>query len=172
MKPTIDIPFALGVPVWVPRGARQETITCPECAGTKRILMTLGCGDQVRLPCENCRSGYDPSCGYVTRLIQHREPKPFTPREVIGIYEGRFDYRGDPGEGTSYSNEMFSTREECQTWCDRENETIAANERRRELACLESKRRDLAHAATYWRKKERELLRQLELVREKLRREP
>jgi hypothetical protein len=165
---SIELPFALGEVIWVPRGSRTERRMCPECAGTRIITLIKGNGEQVRLGCEHCRLGYDPSRGYVEVQITHREPTRFTPSQLHDMRCGDFHYRGDEVEGTVNSKEMFRTREECQAWCDEENARCNKAEEERQLAIISNNRRTMAHSASYWRSQEKQLLQQLERVRARM----
>jgi hypothetical protein len=147
---TIPIPFALGVPVWwVGHGYREEWVTCPECAGTKKITMILGNGDAVELWCGNCAQGYEPASGLVRISTYHHTPERFTP-ERVRVDGEEISYLTD-GHGIVYASNLFLTEAECLAACEALNAKKNAEDEARRLSITKSKRRDLAWSVSYWR---------------------
>lgn len=46
-------------------GTEHKEVVCPMCSGKKTVVLILGNGDQVTLPCEGCGLGYDGPRGYI-----------------------------------------------------------------------------------------------------------
>ena len=58
--------FNVGDHVFYARcGTEQKEVVCPICFGKKIVVLILGNGDQVTLPCEGCGLGYDGPRGYI-----------------------------------------------------------------------------------------------------------
>jgi len=61
-----DTRFSIGDYVWcaTTRGKR-ESITCPDCFGTRTLKVTLGDDTEMEIECSGCSAGYEPPCGSV-----------------------------------------------------------------------------------------------------------
>jgi hypothetical protein len=59
--------YKVGDGVWVAQsGHRDVREVCPVCYGKLEVLLILGNGDKVTLPCDYCGKGYSSPTGYVT----------------------------------------------------------------------------------------------------------
>ena len=166
---TIEIPFAVGQELWwIGNGHRTETIVCPDCAGSRAITMILGNGDQVSLECRCCQLGYDQPRGVVERTYFGHEPIRFIPKRVS--CEGdRIYYSKSVGACSRvHSSELYATESECQQRCDELNNTATEAELVRSMHVRESKRRDMAWSASYWRGQVKDLEQKLERARARL----
>jgi hypothetical protein len=165
-KPTLEIPFALGEEVWTPSYDHAETwIECPECAGTKALMLIKGNGEQQSLDCNYCQSGYDPPRGRVTRTDYRSVPQRFICRRVVGFDGTDINYSESNPEATCYtyrsSKDLFRNELDCAERCDVLNVECALNDKKRAIANLESKRGKLAHSSHYWSRKVADLKRDL-----------
>jgi hypothetical protein len=171
---TITLPFTIGETIWhAAYGCIEERIPCPECAGTRVIEMIKGNGERVALDCAECSSGYDPPRGWVTKSTLAFTPKPFTPRRWSVDGEGFTFSESEPGAScysSAYQRDLFHSRAECEARCKEQNAENTAENERRAAAHLESKRRSLAHSASYWSGQVRRLEKDLEVARARLNR--
>lgn len=72
--------FNVGDLVWTARdrGKRKEII-CPDCFGTRHLVVTLGNGEQHTIDCAGCRAGYEPPLG----IIQTWEYEPSVEHGIV-----------------------------------------------------------------------------------------
>jgi hypothetical protein len=172
MTHTIELPFAIGEQIWwAGDGFRQEWVTCPECAGTRVIEMIQGNGERVALDCECCRSGYEPSRGVVVRTRYEFKPVPFTPQRWRCDGD-EFGFSESPPDAAHYTivyaKDLFKDRDECLKRCAEKNAEHAAEDERRFMANLSSKRRSMAFSAHYWRGQVEKLRKELAMAEARL----
>jgi hypothetical protein len=68
--------FNLGDAVWfAATGQRERVERCPDCCGTRVLLVTMGDGTQHSIACSLCGQGYEPSTGVVNRMEFFAEPQ-------------------------------------------------------------------------------------------------
>jgi hypothetical protein len=173
MKGAIEIPYAIGSDLWwVGYGGREDWVTCPECAGTKVVRLTLGNGEQYEIDCRACSVGYDPPSGVVKHHVYEHRPTPFHARRVE-IWGNSFRYGEESPESGCWRpvevGDLYESREECAARCEALNQERAAQEATRQIQNLASKRRDLAWSVHYWRGQKRRLERELASVNGRLR---
>lgn len=169
MSGAIEIPFAIGETVWsIGSGHREETVVCPECAGTKAITMIQGSGERFSLGCARCGPVYEDPRGYITRTIYEHRPERFVCARV-SVDGAEVRYSEAPSSATCYTSrdsaDLFRDQAECQARCDVLNAEKAAADREREIANIASKRKDLAWSVHYWQGQIRRLEKQLEAAR-------
>jgi len=59
----------IGDKVWVAWAERRDvTEACPVCFGKREVMLALGNGDTVVLPCDYCGKGYSQPIGKVTEI--------------------------------------------------------------------------------------------------------
>lgn len=106
--------YNVGDAVWVARYQRLPlSKVCPVCYEKREVVLILGNGDQVTLPCKYCQSGYDPPTGRVTEYEFTTNPERVTITEVRVSQSTE----GETVEYLSsnyilYPNVVFDTREE------------------------------------------------------------
>ena len=167
----IPIPFAIGVEVWwVGNGYREEMVACPECCGSRAITMILGNGEHVSLGCALCGPGYQPPTGQIKRTYYQYAPERYVPELVRIDGEEVVYHKALLGGGyrVAYPHDMFTDKTACQDRCDELNKQRTAEEDRRATAILQSKRRELAYSATYWRQQVKKLEDDLARVKARL----
>lgn len=162
MSASLQIPFAIGEELWcIGDGARYEFITCRECAGTRVIEMIKGNGERVSLDCGECMHCYDPPHPGRERIsIYEHKPARFIPQR-IGMSGDEFTYSESPPTASCYrsryAKDLFRSFEDCEQRCKELNEQRAAEDERRRIANLSSRRKSLAFSASYWSRKVKEL---------------
>ena len=165
---TIELPFPLGTWVWaISPESRREKVTCPDCAGKRVLTLTLGNGDEHVMQCENCRSGYDNATGYINVYVFEHRPEKFQCEALYSVdHEGRtrYQYLGRVMDST----DLYVDYDVCAEACRLKNIILHAEQDSRHLAILESKRKSLAFSVSYWRKKVKDLERDLERARQRL----
>jgi hypothetical protein len=56
----LTMPFAIGDVMWLPAHyPTKVTVTCPVCFGNLAVVVTLGDGEQVAVPCDACGLGFN-----------------------------------------------------------------------------------------------------------------
>lgn len=169
MTNSIEIPFALNVPIWWTGNAySEEWIECPECAGTRVIEMIKGNGEHVSLDCALCGPGYESPRGVIRIHRYEYRPEPFIPRRVRADGSD-FMYSESSPEASSYSSidskNLFATREACQAKCDEMNAEHEKNQAERLIHEIRSRRKSLAFSASYWQGQVREYEKRLSEAR-------
>ena len=163
----LEIPFAVGARVWYSE-AHVDTAyePCPDCAGTKTVTATLGCGLSLQLPCQTCSVGFSAPSGVVKRSVFTAIPQLVTLGNPT-MYGEDIYYELDGG-GKVRSSELHlwwpASKEQCLEMV-RTRTLQYKDQLRRQLA---SKRRDLAWSVTYWRSKVKDLRRNLEIAEQAL----
>lgn len=155
MKGNIEIPFALGTPLWwTGYGSRDEWITCEECQGTKASIVMLANGETYSLDCAACSCGYDPPRGVVKHTFMEYKPTLFIPRRVDMSF-GELRYGQEDPESSCWRpvevSKLYESREECEAACGPLNEAQHKTEKERVLCNMKSKRRNMAFSVHYWR---------------------
>lgn len=165
----LEIPFPIGAVVWHPQQVTDgpEFLSCPECAGKLMHVVTLGCGDEVRVKCHHCGPGYEIPTGRI------RNPaSKFVPSQVMLTAINCVDERGvvyaTQGYGLLNGKSLFASREECEPLCARLTEEDRAEVARRECHFTSNRRDKESFSATYWRRERNKLLKQLNSVNERL----
>jgi hypothetical protein len=170
----LSIPFAIGETVWHATCASSyvEYETCPECAGTKALTLIRGNGESVSLQCNYCQRGYGPSFGVIERRVSEYTPRAFVCASVVSWDGKEINYsEAGPDEtcrNYAGSKDLFRSREECEARCAERNAQSRADDERRAIANLASKRASLAHSVHYWGNKIKALERDLEVARGQL----
>jgi len=106
--------FNIGDIVWFARtGLQPIQEPCPVCFGNKIVVIILGNGDEVTIPCSYCAPGMEPPLGVVIRY--HMEPATervtITGREIREGEKIEVTYYG-PGCRVYRSNTVFETEVE------------------------------------------------------------
>jgi hypothetical protein len=132
--------FKIGDTVWFARAGQHETqITCPDCAGTRRIRLILANDEQVSIDCGGCSRGYEGPCGTITEYKFKAEVESF----VVGGMEVKTEgvrYYTDTSSGAYYVHEdkdCFVNKEDAVERCkqlikeavDRERDRLLKKER-------------------------------------------
>lgn len=107
--------FNVGESGWVPVCRLEErTIPCPICFEKREVVLILGNGDQVTMPCGYCGKGWNDPCGVVVEHLFRVDADPFTvERKTIAE-----DATGQTYEyvstlhGRADGDRIFKTREE------------------------------------------------------------
>ena len=110
--------FKVGDTVWVPyAGPVKVTRPCRVCAGTKRVTIILGSGEQVGLDCGMCSHGYESPRGIEEdyEFGATASSYPVTGIEVVVDEDGEH-VRYRSGSGGCYSildhEKCYATRDE------------------------------------------------------------
>ena len=109
--------FNIGDVVWFARtGQRPIQEPCPVCFGNKTVVVILGNGEEVIMPCSHCGLGFKPPSGVVTRyrIEPAAERVTITGREIREGEKTEISYHGCGGR-FYYSNTIFETEAEALT---------------------------------------------------------
>ncbi len=106
--------YNIGDTVFVARYEnRLERILCPVCFGKREVVLILGNEDQVTLPCEYCKIGFDPARGYVMEYVflPKVDEERIIGREIHDSLDGqKVEYYA--GNRILYPENMFDSPEE------------------------------------------------------------
>jgi hypothetical protein len=131
MKKTI---YNIGDSVWVASfDLQEEQVTCPVCFGNLSVILVLGNGDHLSLPCDYCGKGRDVPTGRIREY--RREPRcraiVIFSREITENLEGtQVEYRTSDSH-CYHSDEVFETQVEAITEARRRADVMAGEERTR-----------------------------------------
>ncbi len=169
---SFPIPFALGETLWwTGYGGHEETITCPECVGTKAVTLTLGNGETYSLACACCGTGWENPRGYLKRNVREYKPTPFIARRV-DISSGNIRYRQEDPSATCYRpvdvEDLFRDREACEARCAEKMVGFLSQEEIDIKNRRSRSRKDLTWSVHYWSRMAKDLERELESVRNRL----
>ena len=112
--------FEIGQTVFMTEYTRQETfVTCPDCLGSRHLLVILGDGSEVTIECGGCDpGGFQPSTGTIQQYIYGSTYREHT---VEGAYvsntevEYRLSHPDPTCNGSYYTGtpaSVFATLEE------------------------------------------------------------
>ena len=106
--------FNIGDVAWFAKtGLRGIEEPCPVCFGNKSVVVMLGSGEGVSVPCSYCSLGIDPPSGVTTvyRIEPGAEPVAITAREIREGEKTEITYHGHGGR-YFYSHTLFETEAE------------------------------------------------------------
>lgn len=169
MTSTIEVPFAEGQEVWwVGNESEEVQVKCPECLGTKVITMVQATGQEFKLACACCGTGYEEPRGYIRswRWGFTPTPKALGPLTSVDSHgmDGGTRYRYGPFS----SEDIFATEAECLTACESRNAERTKHQADQALANLASKRRGMTWSVHYWQGQRARLRIDLERIEERL----
>lgn len=103
--------FNIGETAWFAQtGLRKIEEPCPVCYGKRAVVVILGNGDEVSVPCSYCGLGIDPPSGVtsVYRIEPGAERVTITGREIREGDKTEVTYHGIGGR-YFYSHTLFET---------------------------------------------------------------
>ena len=169
--PSIPIPFAIGESLWhAGYGSVERWQPCPDCAGSRVLTVTRGNGESFEVDCASCSIGFEGPRGVVCRTESARSPHLVTLGSVSVDGSGIRYFEGDYPAGTVLNpDDLFRDKHECQKRCDELNPDANAEEERRIIHNLTHNREKMAWSVHYWGRKIKDLERDLEVARKRLR---
>ena len=163
---TIPIPFAIGQELWLADyGSAAQWDTCPACFGKLKVKLTLGNGDEFDIDCAYCALGYGPPQGKVREHRTRFAPRAFV-AEAVSMLGSDF-YYNDGGNNVPCER-LSADRAACEAMCEKLNAEQIAQEERRTIANLESKKRSMVWSVGYWRNNLKKAESDVERLREHL----
>lgn len=105
--------FNIGDVVWLAqKGLREIEEPCPVCFGNKSVVVILGNGDEVTVPCSYCGLGFEEPRGVVTtyRIKPGAERVTITGRDIREGEKTEVSYHG--AGRCFYANAIFETEAE------------------------------------------------------------
>lgn len=110
MSATLTTPFAIGDTLYHPgRGSRQVTIPCPVCAGKLAIVVELGSGERVGVPCDGCGHGFEGPRGTITEWVWEPAVRPFVIDEIVSFSQHDGWRVKDPTGDVCDFNDLFTS---------------------------------------------------------------
>ena len=106
--------FNIGDVAWYARtGVSPIEEPCPVCYGKRAVVVILGNGDEVTVPCSFCGPGIEPPSGITKtyRIAPAAVRVTITGREIRDGETTEITYHG-PGGSFYYSNTLFATEAE------------------------------------------------------------
>lgn len=108
----METPFELGKQYWCPKlHPIQDKVTCPICAGHLTVMVTLGDGQRVVVPCDACGLGYDGPRGWIREYSYEPQAERFIPSTVSSMSGGSWWLLSEAGESHAWSD-CYATEEE------------------------------------------------------------
>lgn len=100
-------------------GMSEVTKICPVCYGNKRVILILGNGDEIELPCDYCRRGYDEPTGTKTEyeLTSGAEQETVDEVRVEENLKGRKVEYLTLDHHVVREDEAYATKEEAEERC-------------------------------------------------------
>lgn len=162
--PSIEIPFACGVPIWrVVSASGQSEQDCPDCGGSGIVTVIFHNNSTHTVACEGCKREY---CS--TGKLKTWEPfftvKEFTPGKVHEFGEDCVYYvdASFQGSGSLYSSkDMFHTKEEAEKEANRRTVEARSIDKQHRFECTIDKIKKYAWSASYHQRHIRELKTQI-----------
>ncbi len=112
MENTLAMPFAIGQQMWEPIYPPTQVKTkCPVCFGSLAVVVILGNGERVGVPCEACGISYDGPRGYIEEWEYQIGARPFVIASVQSMNGGDWVVVNDVGWTYSYAN-LCATEED------------------------------------------------------------
>lgn len=158
--------FAIGDKAFTATYSRHEkAIVCPDCLGSRHVVVVLGDGTQVTIECGGCDpGGYQPSTGFIK---QYEFAVILLQGTITGIRQvvpnRSIEYELSTEDGCTRhmtEDEVFVTKEEAQAFGESQRVAEEAEENKRFLAKTKD-HRSWAWHATYHRNYIKDLERQL-----------
>jgi hypothetical protein len=110
-KGQIQLPFAIGDVFWLPVGdPQQRRETCPICAGQLAIIVRLGSGEEVGVPCEACGLGHERARGFIDEWVIAPRADRFEIFRVTGMRDGQWRVESTDGAEVDFER-LFPTEE-------------------------------------------------------------
>lgn len=160
----LEIPYEVGSKIWTPgSGVVKERVECPECCGTLAVTLELANGERHSLECQCCKAGYEPARGWITQRTFTSDPieAELTDIEITTHSGVRYCVLG----AWVGLDMLFESKADCEARCAELRAEHKADEDRIIFNNLKSKRKDLAWSVHYWRRKVKDLERELERAR-------
>lgn len=105
-------PFAIGQTLWMPVGeAEKNRQSCPVCAGQLAVVVILGSGEHVGVPCDACGHGFDGPRGYIEEYEQHPRAAKFVIASIESFHNGVWCLRSETGAWHEL-NDLYATEAE------------------------------------------------------------
>lgn len=111
--------YKVGDTVWFSRcGQELVTSVCPICCGKLSVILTLGNGDSVKLPCEYCGKGFDGPTGKSRKYeyVAAAEQQTITKVSIEETGDGE-EVRYQGGCYGLHPDRVFDTKDEAVARC-------------------------------------------------------
>lgn len=87
----IDVPFEIGQAWWAPRVYPEKvTVPCPVCFGKLAVVVELGDGERIGVPCEACGKGFEGPRGTIQEWAHTAGADEFVIADVKSMHHGRW----------------------------------------------------------------------------------
>lgn len=105
MTNTLTMPFAIGQQMWEPVYPPQRVrVPCPVCFGKLAVVVELGNGERVGVPCEGCGIGFVGPRGFVEEWRYEASARPFVIASVESMSSrSESDWVVRSEDGTTYN---------------------------------------------------------------------
>jgi hypothetical protein len=121
---TLVVPFEIGQKFWKPiTSGEKKRVECPVCFGKLAIIIELGNGERIGVPCDGCGHGYDGPRGWIGEWDYTPGAKPFTIARVKSMHDGNWSLESAEG-GWAYLSDLYPTEAEA---LERSRELCAQN---------------------------------------------
>lgn len=169
MTAYLQMPFALNSVVYHVKPTPTETYAlCPDCAGSKTVIMVCNSGESFLIACRTCSAGIEPSSGYIKKTVYQADVEKVTLRTVALDYDGKFVYSPQAPDATCKTilrtENLFESEVLAKERAVQVTEKLQQESDQRILYSIASNRRDNAWTVSYWRDRIRRLKKELEVA--------
>ena len=152
-------------------GRHEKLVTCPDCGGSRHVLVILHDGTEITIECGGCDpGGYQPSTGRIKQYEYCTEVKEYTVtgfRLTAKDAEYELNNFGGCSYTTAKEDALFATYENAMFYGDSQKPIHEAEENKRLMAKTKDAK-SWAWNATYHRKCIKDHEHQLEYHRSKV----
>lgn len=139
----MNLPFAIGQVMWMAKVyPSRVTLPCPVCAGQRAVVVELGTGERVGVPCEACGKGFNNPTGTIEEWDHDPGVERFVIASVDSMHNGRWFLQSESGARCEWD-------ELCATEAEAMEKSVArcAEQHERNMQSRTHKRRNTKEAA-------------------------
>ena len=142
MSAVLDTPFAIGQEWWAPIGtAEKVVIPCPVCLGQLAVVVILGDGERIGVPCEACGKGFDGPRGTIEEWEHRPTVRRFVIAHVKSMWDDRWTLESEDGQSRAF-DELRATEAEALAVATQQ----AADQLKRNMQTRQRHRRNVTNA--------------------------
>jgi len=151
--------FKVGDKVWSAKCKYEQIqVVCPTCFGTKEVILILGNGERVVLPCEGCTRGYNPPAGYILEYDYIVKPELITITDMtieINAEKEIITYRS--GSYCFDDENLFLTEEEARAKAKIEKNQLDEDQKEKDENIKQNVYKSFSWNASYHRREAKRL---------------
>lgn len=142
MTHSVETPFAIGQELWAPASYPEKVrVSCPVCFGTLAVIVEMGDGERVGVPCEACGKGYQGPQGFVEEWEYTPSARKFVVAGVKSMHDTRWWLVSEDGQERGF-HELYPTEAEALAVSQQQS----AEHHERNMQTRQRKRKDTKEA--------------------------